>query len=147
MSVEEVQAAKIEEVDSDDDMPELEEAPVQPEGTGSIDDDKPNQSRAEKKARKALSKMGLTQVDGITRITLKKKQGILLSFDNPDVFKSGTAETYVFFGEPKSEDMAARARNQREQAKREYQAQVDAQKAKEAAAAAAGVTLEQPSDS
>jgi NAC domain len=42
----------------------------------------PNQSRGEKKARKALAKLGLKKVEGITRVTLRRPKNVspVLSF-------------------------------------------------------------------
>ncbi|KAI8823558.1 NAC domain-containing protein [Fimicolochytrium jonesii] len=60
------------------------------------------QSRGEKKARKALSKLGLKHVDGITRVTIRRPK-------NPDVYKSGSNDTYVVFGEAKIEDQNSAA--------------------------------------
>lgn len=63
------------------------------------------QSRGEKKARKAMSKMGLKPVEGINRVTIKKSKNMLIAIDRPDVFKSPTSETYIIFGEAKVEDL------------------------------------------
>ncbi|RHY34314.1 hypothetical protein DYB32_001297 [Aphanomyces invadans] len=61
-------------------------------------------NRAESKARKAMQKLGLKQVNGIIRATIKKSQGVLFVISKPDVFKSSASETYVIFGEAKIED-------------------------------------------
>lgn len=45
-------------------------------------------SRNEKKARKAIAKLGLKHVEGITRVTLRRPKNILLVISNPDVYKS-----------------------------------------------------------
>ncbi|KAI9334611.1 nascent polypeptide-associated complex subunit alpha [Obelidium mucronatum] len=63
------------------------------------------QSKGERKARKALSKLGLKRVEGITRVTLKRARNQLFVVARPEVFKSGS-DTYVVFGEIKVEDMA-----------------------------------------
>ncbi|XP_063934399.1 nascent polypeptide-associated complex subunit alpha-like isoform X1 [Zophobas morio] len=62
------------------------------------------QSRPEKKARKALTKLGLKQVVGITKIMIKKNPSLILKFENPEVFKLPHSDLYVFFGEVKKEE-------------------------------------------
>ena len=64
-------------------------------------------SRGEKKSRKAIQKLGLKQITGITRVSLKKSKTVLFAISNPEVYKSPTSETYVIFGEAKSEDLGA----------------------------------------
>lgn len=92
--------------DSDDEMPELEEAQSEmPE-----QDEKLN--RGEKKSRKAMSKLGLKAVPGIIRATIKKNKNIMFVISKPDVFKA--AETYVVFGEAKIEDLAQQQQQQQE---------------------------------
>ncbi|KAF6005233.1 hypothetical protein F1559_003040 [Cyanidiococcus yangmingshanensis] len=59
------------------------------------------QSRAEKKTRKALSKLGLKKLPGFTRIAVKKEGTLLFVVSQPDVYKSSASDTYVFFGEAK----------------------------------------------
>ena len=45
------------------------------------------QSRSEKKSRKAVQKLGMKQVPGILRVTVKKTKNILFVISKPDVFK------------------------------------------------------------
>lgn len=52
-------------------------------------------SRNEKKARKAIGKLGLKHVDGITRVTLRRPKNILLVISNPDVYKSPSSNTWM----------------------------------------------------
>jgi len=66
-------------------------------------------SRNEKKARKAIAKLGLKQVPGITRVTLRRPKNILFVINNPDVYKSQTSNTYIIFGEAKIEDLNSQA--------------------------------------
>uniref|UniRef100_A0A8C5LEX6 NAC alpha domain containing n=1 Tax=Jaculus jaculus TaxID=51337 RepID=A0A8C5LEX6_JACJA len=75
---------------------------------GSIEETtaKAKQSRSEKKARKAMSKLGLRQIQGVTRITIQKSKNILFVIAKPDVFKSPASDTYVVFGEAKIEDLS-----------------------------------------
>ena len=70
---------------------------------------KVKQNRAEKKARKAMQKLGMKPIAGIMRVTVKKSKNILFVISKPDVFKSPTADTYVIFGEAKIEDLSAQA--------------------------------------
>ena len=52
-------------------------------------------SRNEKKARKAISKLGLKHVEGITRVTLRRPKNILFVISNPDVYKSPSSNTWM----------------------------------------------------
>ena len=56
-----------------------------------------------------MMKLGLEQLDDVQRVTLKNNRRVTFVINNPDVFKSPQAETYVIFGEAKAEDMAAQA--------------------------------------
>jgi nascent polypeptide-associated complex subunit alpha len=67
------------------------------------------QSRSEKKARKAMSKLGLKPVTGITRVTMRKSKNIIFVISKPDVYKSPTSDTYIVFGEAKVEDLSQQA--------------------------------------
>ncbi|KAF4124748.1 hypothetical protein GMORB2_5414 [Geosmithia morbida] len=66
-------------------------------------------SRNEKKARKALEKLNLIRVPGITRVTLRRPKNMLFVINNPEVYKSPNSNTYIVFGEAKIEDTAAAA--------------------------------------
>ena len=101
------------ESDGDDDVPDLEEA----EGLGdqtNISSDmaaaagiteepvsKAKQSRSEKKARKAMSKLGLKSISGVSRVTIRKSKNILFVITKPDVYKNPASDTYIVFGEAK----------------------------------------------
>lgn len=52
-------------------------------------------SRNEKKARKAISKLGLKHIEGITRVTLRRPKNILFVISNPDVYKSPNSNTWM----------------------------------------------------
>jgi len=100
--------------DSDDEMPQLEGADTGP-APGVMTDEqmsKAKQTRSEKKARKAISKLGLKPVPGVARVTIKKSKNILFVIQKPDVYKSQGAETYIVFGEAKIEDLSAQAQMQ-----------------------------------
>jgi nascent polypeptide-associated complex subunit alpha len=110
-------------VESDeDDVPELEEpgdmtaemmaaaaaaASGMPGGDGGMvpSSEAKQQNRSEKKSRKAMQKLGMRPVPGVIRVTVKKSKNVLFVISKPDVFKSPTADTYVVFGEAKSEDL------------------------------------------
>ena len=62
---------------------------------------KAKQSRSEKKARKAMSKLGLKLMTGINRVTIRKAKNILFVIKRPDVYKSPGSDTYIVFGEAK----------------------------------------------
>jgi len=70
---------------------------------------KQKQSRSEKKARKAMAKLGLKQITGINRVTMKKSKNIIFVINKPDVFKSPASDTYIVFGEAKVEDLSHQA--------------------------------------
>merc|ERR1711957_344678 len=96
-AVEEV-AAKVEAVEAKVEEPVVQKAEkVQRELT-----------QGERKCRKALQKLGLKECDGFTRITLKKRDGVIFVMNDPDVFKS-SENSYVAFGELKIEDPNQRA--------------------------------------
>ncbi|XP_036103282.1 NAC-alpha domain-containing protein 1 [Molossus molossus] len=87
--------------------PQAVQCPAQAPASGSEETAaKAKQSRSEKKARKAMSKLGLRQVQGVTRITIQKSKNILFVIAKPDVFKSPASDTYVVFGEAKIEDLS-----------------------------------------
>eukprot|EP01085_Mycamoeba_gemmipara_P004665 Mycagemm_TRINITY_DN6066_c0_g1::TRINITY_DN6066_c0_g1_i1::g.4665::m.4665 type:complete len:212 gc:universal TRINITY_DN6066_c0_g1_i1:67-702(+) len=88
-----------EEDDSDDEMPALENAGAGAEGES-------KHSRAEKKSRKAMAKLGMKPVSGISRVTIKKSKSILFVIQRPEVFKSPASDTYIIFGEAKVEDIS-----------------------------------------
>lgn len=67
------------------------------------------QSRAERKARKALISLGLKKVPHITRVTLRRPKNVLFVLASPDVYKSTNSDCYIVFGEAKIEDMNSQA--------------------------------------
>ncbi|PKU74238.1 Nascent polypeptide-associated complex subunit alpha-like protein [Dendrobium catenatum] len=70
------------------------------------------QSRSEKKSRKAMLKLGMKPIPGISRVTVKKSKNILFVISKPDVFKSPNSDTYVIFGEAKIEDLSSQLQTQ-----------------------------------
>ena len=106
--------------DSDDSIPELEDtgAGAQTQGANplaaaaGLNEDmvsKAKQSRGEKKARKIMSKLGLKQVTGVSRVTIRKSKNILFVINKPDVYKNPASDTYIVFGEAKIEDLSQQA--------------------------------------
>ncbi|CDW89452.1 UNKNOWN [Stylonychia lemnae] len=66
-------------------------------------------NRGEKKCRKSLIKLGMKQLTGITRVALRKRDGLIFVINDPEVLKSGTNEnSYAIFGELKLEDPNSR---------------------------------------
>lgn len=60
-------------------------------------------NRNEKKCRKALQKAGMKTLGGITRVTLKKRDGLIFVIDDPEVLNLDNS--YAIFGELKLEDL------------------------------------------
>jgi len=57
-----------------------------------------------------MQKLGMKPVPGVLRVTVKKSKNVLFVISKPDVFRSpgtGGENTYVVFGEAKSEDLSA----------------------------------------
>merc|ERR1711868_33178 len=103
----------------DDSIPELEDTPADAEagesGVAAVGDEAANkakQSRGEKKARKIMSKLGLKQVAGVSRVTIRKSKNILFVINKPDVYKNPASDTYIVFGEAKIEDLSQQAQMQ-----------------------------------
>merc|ERR1712177_160819 len=78
-------------------------------GLGEDASSKAKQSRGEKKARKIMSKLGLKQVTGVSRVTIRKSKNILFVINKPDVYKNPASDTYIVFGEAKIEDLSQQA--------------------------------------
>lgn len=78
-------------------------------GEGGMSMEDTRQNRNEKKARKAMQKLGMRPVAGVLRVTVKKSKNVLFVINQPDVFKSPNSDTYVVFGEAKSEDSSAQS--------------------------------------
>jgi len=108
--------------ESDDDVPDLVKQDGTKEGEGDglrpetgLPDDpvsKAKQSRAEKKARKAMSKLGLKHISGVNRVVIRKSKSILFVIPTPDVYKSPASDIYIVFGEAKIEDLSQQAQVQ-----------------------------------
>ncbi|KAL0900300.1 hypothetical protein Bca101_084261 [Brassica carinata] len=119
----EILAAKLEEQKIDLDKPEVEDADDNDEDDSDDEDDvdaegqdgeggKSKQSRSEKKSRKAMLKLGMKPITGVSRVTVKKSKNIMFVISKPDVFKSPASDTYVIFGEAKIEDLSSQLQSQ-----------------------------------
>ncbi|KAA8519268.1 hypothetical protein F0562_013524 [Nyssa sinensis] len=94
--------------DDDDDKDDDEaEGPQDGDASG-----RSKQSRSEKKSRKAMLKLGMKPISGVSRVTVKKSKNILFVISKPDVFKSPASDTYVIFGEAKIEDLSSQLQTQ-----------------------------------
>uniref|UniRef100_A0A1J3FVZ7 Nascent polypeptide-associated complex subunit alpha-like protein 1 n=1 Tax=Noccaea caerulescens TaxID=107243 RepID=A0A1J3FVZ7_NOCCA len=118
----EILAAKLEEQKIDLDKPEVEDDDDIDEDDSDDDDDaegqdgeagsRSKQSRSEKKSRKAMLKLGMKPITGVSRVTVKKSKNIMFVISKPDVFKSPASDTYVIFGEAKIEDLNSQMQSQ-----------------------------------
>ncbi|CAA7016225.1 unnamed protein product [Microthlaspi erraticum] len=118
----EILAAKLEEQKIDLDKPEVEDDDDLDEDDSDDDDDaegqdgeagsRSKQSRSEKKSRKAMLKLGMKPITGVSRVTVKKSKNIMFVISKPDVFKSPASDTYVIFGEAKIEDLNSQMQSQ-----------------------------------
>uniref|UniRef100_A0A8C5Y0W3 NAC-A/B domain-containing protein n=1 Tax=Microcebus murinus TaxID=30608 RepID=A0A8C5Y0W3_MICMU len=88
------------ESDSDESVPELEEQ----DSTQATTQQAPlaAASSSEKKAWKAMSKLGLRQVTGVTRVSIQKSKNIFFVITKP----SPASDTYIVFMEAKIEDLS-----------------------------------------
>ena len=118
------------EIKKEEEMPDLE---------NQADDDKLD--RNEKKCRKALLKAGMHSLNFITRVTLKKRDGLIFVIDNPEVLNLDNS--YAIFGELKLEDLNRQM--QMEQAKK-FAAQAQQAKAASAKTEAVDDSVPLPED-
>ncbi|KAK1397408.1 nascent polypeptide-associated complex subunit alpha-like protein 1 [Heracleum sosnowskyi] len=95
--------------DEDDDDDDKDDDDVEGQGDAS---GRSKQSRSEKKSRKAMLKLGMKPIPGVSRVTVKKSKNILFVISKPDVFKSPNSDTYVIFGEAKIEDLSSQLQSQ-----------------------------------
>jgi nascent polypeptide-associated complex subunit alpha len=104
--------------DSEGSVPDLEEAGPTSQSQAAVASaaglseetvSKAKQSRSEKKSRKLMSKLGLKQIQGVNRVTIRKSKNILFVINKPDVYKNPASDTYIVFGEAKIEDLSQQA--------------------------------------
>ncbi|KAK3151625.1 hypothetical protein QOZ80_3AG0248310 [Eleusine coracana subsp. coracana] len=98
--------------DDDDDDEDDDKDDDETEGQEGDASGKSKQSRSEKKSRKAMLKLGMKSITGVSRVTVKKSKNILFVISKPDVFKSPNSDTYVIFGEAKIEDLSSQLQTQ-----------------------------------
>ncbi|XP_065919910.1 nascent polypeptide-associated complex subunit alpha-like [Dysidea avara] len=114
-TLEEIEASASGEQESSDDDDDFNEADDMKDDTQDLTgadaggDSKGKQSRSEKKSRRAILKLGLKQIMGINRVTIRKSKNILFVIAKPEVFKSPASDTYIVFGEAKIEDPSSQA--------------------------------------
>ncbi|KAL0929023.1 hypothetical protein M5K25_000962 [Dendrobium thyrsiflorum] len=96
--------------DEDEDEDEKDDDDI--EGQAGDASGRSKQSRSEKKSRKAMLKLGMKPIPGISRVTVKKSKNILFIISKPDVFKSPNSDTYIIFGEAKIEDLSSQLQTQ-----------------------------------
>ena len=79
--------------------------------------------KAEKKVRKALSKLGMVKVEAVNRVTMRQKDSYILYVKNPEVFSSPqNPNSFIIFGELTFEDDEKKLKQDTiEQLKREGQ--------------------------
>ncbi|XP_073045920.1 nascent polypeptide-associated complex subunit alpha-like protein 1 [Primulina eburnea] len=119
-SQEELLATHLEQQKIDHDEPLIEDDDDDDDEEGDEDDGegqddasgRSKQSRSEKKSRKAMLKLGMKSIPGVSRVTVKKSKNILFVISKPDVFKSPNSDTYVIFGEAKIEDLSSQLQTQ-----------------------------------
>jgi len=69
--------------------------------------------KSEKKVRKALSKLGMTKIEGVNRVTMKQKDNLILCVKDPEVFTSPQSDnTYIIFGELTFDDPEKKLSNE-----------------------------------
>jgi len=146
--------------EADDEIPQLEDTNqiphtdvIHPDGSSEIlapggpplsEEAKAKQSRGEKKARKIMSKLGLKQITGVCRVTIRKSKNILFVIAKPDVYKNPVSDTYIIFGEAKIEDLSQQA--QMEAAQKFKPAQVPMSSSDQAGSGKTGETLAIPEE-
>ncbi|KAL0359342.1 UNVERIFIED_CONTAM: Nascent polypeptide-associated complex subunit alpha-like protein 1 [Sesamum angustifolium] len=110
-SQEELLAAHLEQQKIDHEEPLVEDEDDDDDEDDEGDEDE-LKSRSEKKSRKAMLKLGMKPITGVSRVTVKKSKNILFVISKPDVFKSPNSDTYVIFGEAKIEDLSSQLQTQ-----------------------------------
>ncbi|CAH9099299.1 unnamed protein product [Cuscuta epithymum] len=102
----------VNEEDEHDDLDDSDDEDDDKEDGAQGGNDSSKQSRSEKKSRKAMLKLGMKPIPGVSRVTIKRTKNVLFFISKPDVFKSPNSETYVIFGEAKIEDLSSQLQTQ-----------------------------------
>ncbi|GFP93715.1 nascent polypeptide-associated complex subunit alpha-like protein 2 [Phtheirospermum japonicum] len=97
--------------EEDDHEDDVDDSDDEDDGTPGADESS-KQSRSEKKSRKAMLKLGLKPITGVSRVTIKRTKNVMFFISKPDVFKSPNSETYVIFGEAKIDDLSSQLQTQ-----------------------------------
>jgi len=108
-AAEEPEAGSGSDSDTEESLPDAEQSETPAAATVTESAKASKQSRSEKKARKLMSKLGLKQVPGVNRVTIRKSKNILFVINKPDVFRNPSSDSYIVFGEAKIEDMSQQA--------------------------------------
>ena len=69
-------------------------------------------SKAEKKARKAAKALGLHPVPNCTTMTVRGDKGTYFSINSPEVFRVGSSNNYIVFGQMRTEDPTLQAQEE-----------------------------------
>eukprot|EP00897_Mesotaenium_endlicherianum_P003483 jgi/Mesen1/3162/ME000184S02225 len=94
----------------DEDEDEEDEGEYEGQGDDTTAGGRSKQSRSERRARRAMQKLGLQQLAGVSRVTIRQSKNTLFAISKPDVFKSPASETYIVFGE--IEDLSNQVQSQ-----------------------------------
>ena len=84
---------------------------AEPENKDAAGGEAPKANRGEKKCRKAMQKIGMKPVPGVSRVTMRRAKNMLFLIENPEVLKSPNADIYVVLGVAKFEDLSQVAAN------------------------------------
>ncbi|KAM0900753.1 hypothetical protein ACQ4PT_020451 [Festuca glaucescens] len=53
-----------------------------------------------------MQKLGMKDITGVSRVTVKKSKTVMFVVSKPDDFKSPHSDTYIIFGEAKIDDLS-----------------------------------------
>ena len=85
---------------------------TKPEENKNVEETKTS-GKSEKKVRKALSKLGMTKIEGVNRVTMKQKDNLILCVKEPEVFTTAQNDnTYIIFGELTFDDPEKKLSNE-----------------------------------
>ena len=93
----------------------------------------PKVGKGDRKCRKTLLKMGMKQFDGVTRVTLRKRDGMVFVVNDPQVLQSEDGNSFAILGELTIDNPSQRM--QQAEASKYAEAQRAAQAAMQAAQA------------
>ena len=102
MSAPKVSEPVAQNVDEDEDVPELEDA----EQTEEVAMPQRGAGKQPRKYAKVMVKMGLKPEENIMRVMIRKQAGMSFAIANPEVYRFPNTNTFVLFGETQVEDMS-----------------------------------------